>query len=205
MLKYFVRTTSERTLDESYSQVEYELLVDKEHKLNYAFIESLEAINDYDAVLLEDDCILCKDFKNRIEDIISKYPNEIINFFTGPSMWFKTRRVLGNFAFNQCTYYPKGIAKQIADEIKKKKNFEKIGYDILECSALLKLNLTHIQYRPCLVQHIDNNTLQSYYHFNPRRSPYFIDYLDELGISYEEAYKYKDKLVELMNNKFKII
>lgn len=32
MLKYYVRTTGERVLDESYNQIKYELLIDKEHK-----------------------------------------------------------------------------------------------------------------------------------------------------------------------------
>ena len=32
MIKYFVRTTGERQVDSSYSQIEYELLIDTEHK-----------------------------------------------------------------------------------------------------------------------------------------------------------------------------
>ena len=81
MLKFYVRTTLERQLDSSYSQIEYELLVDTEHKPIESFIEQLEQISEYDSVLLEDDLILCKEFKNRIEEVINKYPNKIINFF----------------------------------------------------------------------------------------------------------------------------
>ena len=62
MIKYFVRTTGERQLDESYNQIEYELLIDKEYKPVKSLIEQLEIMNNYDSVLLEDDLILCKNF-----------------------------------------------------------------------------------------------------------------------------------------------
>ena len=55
MLKFYVRTTLERQLDSSYSQIEYELLVDTEHKPIESFIDQLEQISEYDSVLLEDD------------------------------------------------------------------------------------------------------------------------------------------------------
>ena len=70
MIKFFVRTTEERALDESFSQIKYELLVDKEHKPIDSFIKQLKMIDDYDAVLLEDDVILCKEFKRAIEKVI---------------------------------------------------------------------------------------------------------------------------------------
>lgn len=208
-IKYFVRTTGERTLDKSFSQIEYELLVDKEHRPVKSFIEQLEYLGslDCDVVLLEDDIILCKDFKNRIEEVISKYPNDIINFFTNPKGYFLTQKVLGKFSFNQCTYYPKGITKSIVPIIKKIPNWENIGYDLLVNKALIQLNLSHIQYRPCLIQHIDYNSLLPFTHYSYRRTPYFIDYLNELGISYDEA-KYLEnekKLSTLMKEKFKSI
>ena len=40
-MKYYVRTTGERTLDDSYSQIEYELLLDKEHKPIESFMKQL--------------------------------------------------------------------------------------------------------------------------------------------------------------------
>ena len=197
-LKFYVRTTGERQLDSSYSQIEYELLIDKEHKPVESFIKQLEIISDYNSVLLEDDLILCKDFEKRIKEVIDKYPNDIINFFT-PNTIYKYRR-FGDFAYNQCTYYPKGLAKIIS---KKMTEFnKKMQYDLLENLALISLNLTYIQYKPDLVQHIDFNSLiQKIKHI--RRSIHFIDYLDELGITYNEAYKHKEELIKLMNSKFK--
>ena len=200
MIKYFVRTTGERALDESFSQIDYELLLDTEHKPVKSFIEQLEYLGnlDCDAVLLEDDLILCKDFKNRIEEAISNYSNKIINFFTYPQKYFKTDESR-LFMFNQCTYYPKGISKSIATEMKKITNCKQ--YDVMEDVALNKLRLTHIRYRPCLVQHIDNGSLIGNTSVN-RNTPYFIDYLDELGMSYEDAIKTenKEKLMALMES-----
>ena len=81
-MKYYVRTTSERTLDESFSQIEYTLLVDVEHKNGVTFAKWFkEYFCKEDCVILEDDIVLCKDFKSRIEEVISKHPNDVINFF----------------------------------------------------------------------------------------------------------------------------
>ena len=208
MIKYFIRTTGERKLDESISRElgeEYTLLVDTEHKPIMSFIKQLEQISKYDAVLLEDDVILCKNFKQRIEEVINKNKDKLINFFTNPNSWFKTKENIGCFSFNQCTYYPKGISKLLAEKIITFKNWDKIGYDLLMNKALVNLNISHIQYRPCLVQHIDIKSLLPFHHFKPRRCIYFIDYLEELGISYEDAWtkENKQKLINLMKEKFK--
>ena len=205
-MKYFVRTTNERQLDASYNQIEYEALVDLNHQPVESFINQLEEISKYDSVLLEDDLVLCKDFKTRIENVIEQYHDSIINFFTQPNIYFKTRRSYV-FNYNQCTYYPKGLGKQLA-KIMREIDL-KAGYDTLLHIALKKLNITHIQYRPCLVQHIDKKSLitnrcKSY----SRQTIYFIDYLDELGIPYDEANTkdVKQKLEELrikqINEKF---
>ena len=77
------------------------------------------------------------------------------------------------------------------------------GYDTIEGWALKSMKLSYLVYRPCLVQHIDYNSLIS--NCNKRRSPYFIDYLEELNITYEEARteENRQKLINLMNEKFK--
>lgn len=204
MLKFYVRTTLERQLDSSYSQIEYELLVDTEHKPIESFISQLEQISEYDSVLLEDDLILCKDFKNKIEEVINKYPNKIINFFYHQDEYYQTRES-NEYSNNQCTYYPKGIGKLIAKEMK---NFITYSnqYSWIESLALDKLHITHIQYRPCLVQHLDNGSLiQKHKIIRPRITPYFIDYLEELNIPYEEAHKpeNKQRLINLMKKKIK--
>lgn len=207
MIKYFIRTTLERNLDESISRElgeNYTFLVDTEYKPIESFVEQLSIISEYDSILLEDDVILCKDFKQRIEKVINKYKDKVINFFTNPNSWFKTKENIGCFSFNQCTYYPKGISKLLAEKIVTFKNWDKIGYDLLMNKALVDLSISHIQYRPCLVQHIDIKSLLPFHHFKPRRCVYFIDYLEELGISYEDAWtkENKDKLTNLMFEQF---
>lgn len=201
MVKYFVRTTGERTLDGSFSQIEYTLLIDKEHKPVKSFIEQLEIISEYDAIFLEDDIQLCRDFVKRIEEVIKKYPDRIINFFTDPSHWFETKDAQ-TFYFNQCTYYPKGLAKKLAAEMRKieEENPGKFQYDVLESKALHIMNIKHIQYRPCLVQHLDFKSLVGN-RDNYRITPYFIDYLDDLNIKYKDA-KLPKNLIEL---KYKIL
>ena len=201
MIKYFVRTTGERQLDLTLSQIEYTLLIDKEHKPVKSFIEQLEIISDYDAVFLEDDVQLCRNFKQRIEDIIKVYPDRVINFFTAPTNYFMTREAQ-TFFFNQCTYYPKGLAKEIAREMRDIESKEpgKHQYDVLESMALKNMELKHIQYRPCLVQHLDFKSLVGN-RDNYRITPYFVDYLEDLNIPYEEAKLHKN-IIEL---KYKIL
>lgn len=204
---YYIRTTLERELNGSYNQITYKLIIDKEHKPIDSFIESLYQINDEDSVLMEDDLILCKDFVNRLNAVVEQYPNRIINFFWFPEFYVPTRETY-QIAFNQCTFYPKGIAKQIADimvTLPRNEGYKKNMYSLLEKEALKQLGIKVIQYRPCLVQHLDNDTLLFEKTVNRRRSPYFMDYLDTLGITYEEAKDSENcrKLIKLMREHFK--
>ena len=202
-IKYFVRTTLDRKLDDSYSQIEYELLIDYEHKPLKSLISQYEYISNYDCVLLEDDLILCKDFKNRIEKVIQEHPNDIINFFYNPNDYFMTKYEQ-RAAFSQCRYYPKGITSKIVEQLK--------TFDFLNATktapyvtrSIRKLDMNILHYRPCLVQHIDIDTLVGNC-VGIKRTPYFIDYLDELGITYEEANTHKEELINLMKEKFKDI
>lgn len=205
-IKYFVRTTGERELDNSFSQIEYELLIDKEHKPLKSLKEQLEHISEYNAVLLEDDIILCKDFKNRIEEVIDKYPDKIINFFNAPQVWQEIIEN-DNFCFSQCRYYPKGIGHILAEQINIHSPFQPC---IALSSIAQRQHIPIMQYRPHLVQHLDldssfNIQIQYKKYARVRRSYYFIDYLDELGITYEEASieENKLKLIELMNKNIK--
>ena len=204
MIKYYVRTTGERKLSDSYSQIDFELLIDKEHKPVESFIKQLEIISDSDAVLLEDDLVLCDNFKDIIENAIKNYSNQVINFYCYPREYYKTREAR-NFLYNQCTYYPKNLAKKIANEMKKIYKVEKtLPYDLLERKALDVLNLTHIQYRPCIVQHMNVKSLIGN-GSEGRMTIYFIDYLKKLNIPYEKSCFciYKNRLLELQKKHLK--
>ena len=197
MIKFYVRTTGERKLHESYNQIEYTLLIDKEHKPVDSFINQLEIISKEDAVLLEDDLVLCDNFKEEIERAIETYPNTIINFFCYPSKYFTTYKICGGFVYNQCTYYPKGLGKLIARTMAKLRKPHH-QYDTLENLALNVLNLPHVMFRPTLVQHIDNGSLIQK-NSSGRRCPYYIDYLKKINVSIWDAYAFKDELRKIMN------
>ena len=201
MIKYFVRTTNDRLFE---YDLEYEKLIDIEHEPVKSFIEQLKYISQWDSILLEDDLILCKDFKNKIEGAIKQHHNKIINFFTRPKEWFTTHES-NWFVYNQCTYYPRGIALTIANEMEKlRKNMLNLQYDVLENNALINLGISHVQYRPCLVQHIDSNSIVGNAATGYRRTPYFIDYLEELNIDYGVAFSKdnKCKLGYLLSKQF---
>lgn len=200
-MKYYVRTTGERTLDDSYSQIEYELLIDKEHKPIESFMKQLREISKEDCVLLEDDLILCKNFKEEIEKVISEHPNDIINFFTKPNDYF-TSNYSQYFMFNQCTYYPKGVGERLGNRMFGIYSmFGNSGYDYIESMAIKELNLWVYNYRPCLVQHLDSYSLiiKSMALNSLRMTPYFKDYLDKYNIDYNKPNEVFNNL-ELLRN-----
>lgn len=205
-MKLYIRTTGERVLHKSINKElgnNYTLLIDKEHKPIDSFIAQLKLIDNEDSLLLEDDVILCRNFLQEVNKAIDNWKGHIINFFTFPFKYVTTVLCEHPFVFNQCTFYPKGISKQIAEEMEKLR-LPYSQYDVLESRALEKLKIPYVIYRPCLVQHIDNSTLiqkQSGY----RRCIWFKDYLDDLGIDYLNAYtlENKKKLTNYMNENFK--
>lgn len=196
-VKYFVRTTKDRNFN---YDLNYELIIDKEYKPIISYIDSLYEINDYNSVLLEDDLVLCKNFKEEIEKIIVQYPNKIINFFQHPNSFY-TSQFTTDFNFNQCTYFPKGITKTLADEMTKLySRGPYFSYGMLLNQALKLLGISHLAYRPCLVQHIDNLSIFSKGKKLFRNTIYFKDYLDELNIKMEDAFTLENqkKLNELL-------
>lgn len=191
MIKYFVRTTGERKFN--YLPLEVTPLYDYNHDPINSFIEQLEIISDYDAVLLEDDLILCKNFQNEIEAAITKFPNRIINFFSEPQKYTTTHLTAGDFNYNQCTYYPKSctkiLAKQMREVMKWWPKHKKLWSQV-EAEALKELGWAHVIYRPCLVQHNDISSILSP-GIESRTTIWFKDYLDELGLDNDQNYSKK--------------
>lgn len=182
-IKYFVRTTE-------YSKVNYDLdyteIKDTKHEYIGSYIRALEMINDYNSVLLEDDCVLCKNFKEEIEKVISQYPDTIINFFTSPNTYWTTQ-YSDKFDYNQCTYFPKGITYNFAQLMKvKEAEGGHTSYGYLLRLVLRDLGLPHLIYRPSLVQHKDVICGRTGACLN-RNTIYFKDYLDELGMDMLDA------------------
>ena len=203
-MNYYIRTTEQRKLNSSYNQIPYKLIVDREHKPIDSFINALYQISDEDSVLMEDDIILCNNFEQEITKVIEQYPNRIINFFNILNMGHIEEKY--TIVYNQCTFYPKGIAKQIADimiTLPRRDDKKKNMYSLLENVALKQLDQKVVQYIPHLVQHLDNDTLLFESTPHQRRSIYFIDYVKELGIDYNDLTKHNFELRRLMNKHFK--
>ena len=191
-MKYYVRTTGERQFN---YDINYETLVDTEHKPIKSFINQLKYISNDDSILLEDDLILCKNFKERIEEIIAQYPNSIINFYDSPYNFYFTEQRRGiKYRFNQCTYYPKGVSKLIADKMEeiwpRYQNIKQ--YDFLQAYAMDELGMSYISYRPCLVQHLNGRSIIG--NSENVSTLFFIDYIEELGIDYKDVIQFKNNI-----------
>jgi len=189
-IRFFVRTTGERELDESYSQIEYELLIDREHQPIKSFVNQLVYISEWNSVLLEDDLVLCQNFKEEIMKVINTYPDEIVNFFSNPNMYTRVRKT-SNFLYNQCTYYPISKNKELSKCMKEMYITKDIipPYDLLESEALKKLGFQNIVYRPCIVQHLDDGSLIAKYESRRRITPFFIDWLKKYNFDYNHLSK----------------
>ena len=196
-MRYVVRTvdfSTERTKNVLLLKSiipELEVVVDKTKNAYNGFFDACRLINDTGGIILEDDILLCSNFKNRIENIITeKGTNEVFNFFEKPKSYFKTSYVGGsNFLWAQCIYLPPNLPNQIVsihDQFKQErpKKWQGQAVDCLIAYALTKLKRKYWRIRPCLVQHLD---FQSSIGNRPnnRQSPYFIDELEEKGIDYD--------------------
>lgn len=138
---------------------------------------------------------MCEDFTKCIEEAVTKYSDAIINFYTWPDSYFKTRIGL-HFRWNQCTYYPEiSITKLVAEMRRLHEQESRIPYDELEVKAIWTLGLVYYEYKPCLVQYIGYQSLIS--HVNYTDTIYFKDYLDELHIDYSSE-------TEIQNNHAKL-
>lgn len=194
-VKYFMRTVEGHDHPEYPDYIEY--IVDREHRYVRSYIDALYQIDQYNAVLMEDDIVLCNNFKEEIEKVIEQYPNTIINFFTSPERYFTTH-YRSSFSYNQCTYFPKGMTKELADGMMKMYHPEETPgkprqrYGSLLSIVLQESGIPHLVYRPALVQHIDATSTFDGLRLK-RNTIYFKDYLDKAGIKIEDAYQIKNQ------------
>ena len=82
-MKYVIRKVPERNTEYLEKLLPEAVVVnDVNHNgAIWSFLKAIEVADD-DAVYIQDDMLLCKDFKNRAESYIKKYPNNIISFST---------------------------------------------------------------------------------------------------------------------------
>lgn len=194
-MKIYVRTTGERDLKQ-FEFLSPTYLIDHEHKPVSSFIKQLKQISEDDALFLEDDVIFCENFLEEVNRAIEKYPNQIINFFYRPMAYFVPEKIKGEkFIYNQCVFYPKGLALKIANELETilegQENIDIIfakTYDQLQGKAMKNLKIDFINYRPCLVQHIGgSSSLLGNTGYGNLKTIYFKD--DLKGIDYSDQDK----------------
>lgn len=204
-MRFLVRHVKTRKIHPSYNQINYEVLIDYNKDPINHFINSLMYSNGEPFVLMEDDLVLCRDFENEVNNVINKYPNDIINFFSNPDYW-EPIHYHNRISWNQCTYYPKEVGTKLYNVMSQyPKNFDTSHgfYSSVETKALKELGMEIVEYRPHLVQHLDMDTNLFEFSSHTRRSRFFLDYLKELGISYEEVGKKYFLLGKQMKEHFK--
>lgn len=154
-------------------------------------LDLLNIEDEYDGIVIfEDDVQLCKHFKERLINVLSGHEHEVVSMFESACSKKPLKSEYRNgrmFAWNQCNYYPKEIARKLADP-DNLEGFVKYFYekrnepwnypiDIYIAWVLGGLNIHYWMSVPFLVQHLD---MQSNFPGRPtnRQSKYFIDDLE---------------------------
>lgn len=152
------------------------------------FIKAFDIEEEYDGlILLEDDIQLCKNFKEKAEELVKQHKEEVVSMFESACSRGELKseyRPGRNFAWNQCNYYPKKVCRLIADPDMLPK-FKEYFYTKLnepwnypsDRYVAYVLGVYKIKYYmsvPFLVQHMP---LKSNFKGRPlnRQSRYFID------------------------------
>ncbi len=166
---------------------ELEIFVDHVGDGYANFFAVCEAIHETGGVTLEDDVILCRNFKERIEAVIAdKGPGEIIQFFEQPKVDWQTGYVWGgNFFSLLCTYFPPGLTRQFPEQFEQFKQDRPkmaggMAYDRLIQYVLGKAGRKYWRIRPSLVQHHAFPSAISARARN-RQTLFFVDDLEDRG------------------------
>lgn len=169
-MKIIVRKMPEMVLDKSFEQIEGQYETCFNGNAMETFIKSIEMSKDSDCLNLEDDIILCDNFLEEVNEVVKKYPNKVISFFTLKNT-NETKAMLGNtFCMNQCVYMPKWFNSILLKFYKHWLKTERgrknpTGYDYMMGDLLSLLGEKYILSVPCLVQHIEMKS-----RINPKRS-----------------------------------
>lgn len=170
-MKYVIQAVKSRKpyVDEILKQVPDAIVYyDESGDIMKAYLHILENIvGDDSCVMMQDDIILTSDFKNKIEAVISQYPEILINFFSLSKKYTKPHFKKGReYCMNQCVYLPKGFAQRIvqAYDTWPDKEKEKTADDFLVGYAW-GYNKPYLVWCPSLVQHRQVKSV-----IDPRRS-----------------------------------
>ena len=142
-------------------------------------IHALRRAGPNPVVMMEDDLILCRNFRTRITSAILTKPNAIIKFFfwrnPGETQEF-TQPFWCIWDGSQCYYLPSGYARMLSDFMKN--NPKKAGPQRDKDTLVSKFCYEHkpelIHWKASLAQHIVGPSAESTKRYD-RRTRYFID------------------------------
>lgn len=157
-MRYIIRAVEQRRpyVEEILKQLpEADVYWDKDGDAMKSYLAACRLAGDEPVVLLEDDIILTKNFKSKIEAVISEYPEILINFFSLSKKYLSPHFKKGReYCMNQCEYFPAGFAKKVLEmyESWPQKESEPNAYDFLVGYAW-GANKPYLVWCPSLVQH----------------------------------------------------
>lgn len=157
-MRYIVRAIKSRRafVEEILKQIpEAEVLWDTSGNAMQSYLNACLIAGEDPVVLLEDDIILTDNFKAKIEKVIEKYPEMLINFFSLSKKHLAPHFKRGReYCMNQCEYLPPGFASRVLEAYKTWPDKEKhpTAYDFLVGYAWGR-NTPYLVWCPSLVQH----------------------------------------------------
>ena len=138
-----------------------EVVVDEARDGYASFFEACRRMNETGGVLLEDDVLLCRDFRRRVEGVIvEKGSDRLISFFERPKVALSTALVGGSsFMWTQCVYMPPGFPQKCIEHYEafrreRPSQWRGMANDRLIAYTLVKERMRYWRIRPTLVQHL---------------------------------------------------
>lgn len=168
---YVIQAVKERKpfVDEILKQIpDAVVYYDESGNAREAFVHICkDIVKGQPAVMLQDDIILTSDFRNKVENVINRYPDMLINFFSLSKTLLKPHLKKGReFCMMQCVYFPEGFSLDIVEAYKTWDGKDKYiaAIDYLTGYAWGN-NRQYMVWCPSLVQHREVKSA-----INPRRS-----------------------------------
>lgn len=172
-MRYIVKCVPERLhyVEQMKIQIpNLEICLDEKRDAMHTFKKSLLMSGEDEVVHLEDDIILTSDFINKIESVIKKRSDNMIQFFSmrKDDLTIGSRYIYGSlFCMNQCVYYPKHYSSKILEfsKIWDRYDTEPNATDYLIADWLKSKKESYWNHIPSLVEHRQVKSI-----INPRRS-----------------------------------
>lgn len=170
-MKYIVRTTGERDIGYLQDAIPELIVTTEGSDAMEGFVSALRLAGDSPTVHLEDDLVLCRDFKNRLEAIVAEHPSEVVQLFSmrKDDLTEGTRRIPGRrFCMGQCFYLPRGMSRDILSYYEagwKRIQEHPTGLDLMVADYLGDNRISYLNIVPNLVDHQPVKSL-----INPHRS-----------------------------------